>query len=275
MKLPDLFDFDIAVDLWKIKPDLYIDLRPFPYGMVEQAYAYSFGGEVAVSSREELSTAIDEKTKIGLVLPNNMISSKFFLVPPEKSIEEIVDTSFGQDCAVDIFFIGDMGLDRAYVVNAIDSASRRIIESQLPVPEPSIVRALPASFAVSQFLVSDVSGTFLVIETRPYEIYLYACAVMEGKLVTLSSDVVKSNIKDALGEKIIFMNHKAVRFYRADSILRVFVVGEASPIPTDEISRAVHSALKGKAKASVEVVEETFPSIKGAWLFENSQVTQS
>jgi hypothetical protein len=276
MKLPGLFDFDIEVDLWKIKPDLYIDLRPFPYGMVEQAYAYSSGGDVMVSSKEELATAIDEKTKIGLVLPNNIISSKFLLVPPEKSVEEVAGASFGQDCAIDILFVGDMGLERAYVVNAIDSPSRRIIESQLPVPEPSIVRALPASFVVSQFLVSseDVSGTFLVIETRPYEIYLYACAVMEGKLVTLSSDVVKSNVKDALSEKIIFMNHKAVRFYRADSILQVFVVGENAPITTDEISQSVLSALKGKAKVSVEVVEETFPSIKGAWLFENSQITQ-
>ena len=52
MKLPGLLDFDIEVDLWKIKPDLYVDLRHFPYGMIEQAYAYSFGGEVVVSSKE-------------------------------------------------------------------------------------------------------------------------------------------------------------------------------------------------------------------------------
>jgi len=272
MKLPSLLDFDVIVDLWKIKPDLYIDLRPFPYGMIEQAYAYSFGGEVAVSSKEELATAIGEKTKVGLILPNNMISSKFILVPPEKSIEEIADASFGQDCAVDSFFVGDMGLDRAYVVNAIDSASRRIIESQLPLLESSIIRALPASFAVSQFLVSlkDVSGTFLVVETRSYEIYLYACAVMEGKIVTLSSDVVKANIKEALSEKILFMNHKVVRFYRADSILQVFVVGENSPMPPDEISDTVLSALRGKTKASIELIEENFSAIKGAWTFENS-----
>ncbi len=54
MKLSGLLDFDISVDLWKIKPDLYIDLRPFPYGVVEQAYAYSFGGEVVVSSLAEI-----------------------------------------------------------------------------------------------------------------------------------------------------------------------------------------------------------------------------
>lgn len=272
MKLPDLLDFDFDINLWKIKPDLYVDLRPFPYGMIEQAYAYSFGGEVVVSSKEELSAVIEEKTKIGLVLPNNMISSKFVLISPEKSIEEVIDASFGQDCAVDSFFVGDMGLDRAYVVNAIDSASRRIIESQLPILESSIVRALPASFAVSQFIVSlkDVNGTFLVVETRPYEIYLYACAVIEGKVATLSSDVVKANIKEALGEKIIFMNHKAVRFYRADSILQVYIVGENSPMPPDEISGTVLSALRGKAKASIEVIEENFPAVKGAWTFENS-----
>lgn len=272
MKLSGLLDFDISVDLWKIKPDLYIDLRPFPYGVVEQAYAYSFGGEVVVSSKEELSTTIGEKTKVGLILPNNMISSKLVLVPPEKSVEEIVDATFGQDCAVDSFFIGDMGLDRAYVVNAIDAASRRIVESQLPLLDSSVIRALPASFAVSQFLVSlkDVSGTFLVVETRPYEIYLYACTSLEGKIATLSSDVVKANIKEVLGEKITFMNHKAVRFYRSDSILQVFVVGENSPIPPDEISEIVFSALRGKTKASIEVIEENFPAVKGALTFENS-----
>lgn len=272
MKLPSLFDFDIAVDLWKVKPDLYIDLRPFPYGMVEQAYAYSFGGDITVSAKEELAAAIDERTKIGLILPNNMISSKFILVPMEKSIEEVIENDFGQDCAVDSFLIGDIGLERAYVVNAIDAASKRIIESQLPIFEFSIVRTLPASFAVSQFLISlkNVSGTFLVIETRPYEMYLYACAVMEGKIITLSSDVVKANIKDVLGEKIVFMNHKAVRFYRADSILQVYIVGENSPMPPEEISDVVLSALRGKAKTSIEVVEESFPAIKGAWNFENS-----
>lgn len=272
MKLSSLLDFDVVVDLWKIKPDLYIDLRPFPYGMVEQAYAYSFGRDVAVSSKEELAAAIDEKTKIGLVLPNNMISSKLILVPMEKSVEEVIEDSFGQDCAVDSFFIGDIGLERAYVVNAIDAASKTIIESQLPIFEFSIIRAIPASFAVSQFLVSlkDINGTFLIVETRPYEMYLYACAMMEGKIVTLSSDVVKANIKDVLSEKIVFMNHKAVRFYRADSILQVFIVGENSPMPLDEISDVVLSALRGKAKVSIEVVEESFPAIKGAWIFENS-----
>lgn len=270
MKLPNLLDFDFSVDLWKIKPDLYIDLRPFPYGMIEQAYAYSFGGDVTVSSKEELAAALGEGTKVGLILPNNMISSKFVLVPPERSVEEVIAADFTQDCAVDSFFVCEMGLDRAYVINAIDEASRRIIEAQLPLLESSIIRALPASFVVSQFLASlcDISGTFLVVETRSFEVYLYACAMMEGKIVTLSSDVVKTNIKNTLNEKVIFMNHKVVRFYRTDSILQVFIVGENSPMPAGEITDIILSTLKGKA--NVETVEEAFPAIKGAWNFENS-----
>jgi len=47
-------------------------------------------------------------------------------------------------------------------------------------------------------------------------------------------------------------------------------VGENSPMPPDEISNSVVSALRGKAKASIEVVEENFPAVKGAWTFENS-----
>jgi len=80
MKLPKLSFEEPEIDLWSIKPDIYIDLRPFPYGMTEQAYAYSFGEEVLVSSREELASKIEDRTKLGLVLANNMISSKFFLV---------------------------------------------------------------------------------------------------------------------------------------------------------------------------------------------------
>lgn len=275
MKLSNWLEFDAAVNLWKIKPTVYIDLRPLSYGAVEQTYAYSFGKDVFVSSREELLEKLVDITKtpkIGLVLPNNMISSKFMLVPMEKSVEEVIRANFGPECAVDSFFIGEMGLDRAYVVNAIDIASKRIIESQLSFFDASIIRALPASFAVSQFLVSvrDISGTFLVIETRPYEIYLYACAILEGGIVTLSSDIVKTNIEEVLSEKIIFMNHKVVRFYRADSILQVYIVGENSPIPPDQISSIVFSALKGKAKVSIETVEEKFSAVKGAWIFENS-----
>ena len=91
---------------------------------------------------------------------------------------------------------------------------------------------------------------------------------MEGKIVTLSSDVVKTNIKNTLNEKVIFMNHKVVRFYRTDSILQVFIVGENSPMPAGEITDIILSTLKGKA--NVETVEEAFPAIKGAWNFENS-----
>jgi len=273
MKLPKLANPSVEIDLWTVKPDVYIDLRPFPYGMAEQAYAYSFGGDVFVSSREEMASKIDEKTKIGLILPNNMISSKLLLVPIENDVHEITDTGFGSDSAVDVFYVGDMGLERAYVVNAIDSASRRLIESQLPIAEPAIIRSLPASFAVSCFLRSlrSLEGTYLIVECRPYEIYLYSCAILEGTIVTLSSDVVKTNMSNALPEKIVFMNHKAVRFYRADSILQVFIVaGENCVMPADSVSTIVSSALKGKIKVSVETLEEPFPSVKGAWFFEKN-----
>jgi len=132
MKLPKLSFEEPEIDLWSIKPDIHIDLRPFPYGMTEQAYAYYFGEEVLVSSREELASKIEDRTKLGLVLANNMISSKFFLVS-DQDIHEIARSSFGADAAADVFYAGDMGLERAYVANAVDSASRRIIESQLPL----------------------------------------------------------------------------------------------------------------------------------------------
>ncbi len=275
MKLPKLFELfeqTEEIDLWSIKPDIYIDLRPFPYGMTEQAYAYSFGEEVLVSSREELASKIEDRTKLGLVLANNMISSKFFLVS-DQDIHEIARSSFGADAAVDVFYAGDIGLERAYVVNAVDSASRRIIESQLPLSEPTVVRVLPASFAVSCFIRSlkETEGTYLIAECRPYEIYLYSCAIVEGTVVTLSSDVVKSGASDVLQEKIVFMNHKAVRFYRTDSILQVFVIADDNSVmPADDVSKAVSSALKGKVKVSVEILKEPFPSVKGAWLFEKS-----
>ena len=267
MKLPKLSFEEPEIDLWTVKPDVYIDLRPFPYGVSEQAYAYSFGGEVIVSPKEELSSAVEEGTKLGIILPNNMIYSKFFLVSQEQDINDILKDNFGEG-AVDAFYIADIGMDRAYVVNAIDMASKRIIESQIPQAELSVVRVLPASFAVAHFLPRS-SGTFLVVECRPYEVYLYACAVIEGTVVTLSSDVVKTNVKESLREKIIFMNHKAVRFYRADSILQVFVVtGENAIVPAEGILEYVSSALKGKADISTEVIKEPFASVKGAWLFE-------
>ena len=267
MKLPKLSFEEPEIDLWTVKPDVYIDLRPFPYGVSEQAYAYSFGGEVMVSPKEELASAVEEGMKLGIILPNNMIYSKFFLVSQEQDINDILKDNFGEG-AVDAFYIADIGMDRAYVVNAIDMASKRIIESQIPQAELSVVRVLPASFAVAHFLPRS-SGTFLVVECRPYEVYLYACAVIEGTVVTLSSDVVKTNVKESLREKIIFMNHKAVRFYRADSILQVFVVtGENAIVPAEGILEYVSSALKGKADISTEVIKEPFASVKGAWLFE-------
>jgi len=267
MKLPKLSFEEPEIDLWTVKPDVYIDLRPFPYGVSEQAYAYSFGGEVIVSPKEELSSAVGEGTKLGIILPNNMIYSKFFLVSQEQDINDVIRNSFGEG-AVDAFYIADIGMDRAYVVNAVDMASKRIIESQIPQAELSVVRVLPASFAVAHFLPRS-SGTFLVVECRPYEVYLYACAVVEGTVVTLSSDVVKTNVKESLREKIIFMNHKAVRFYRTDSILQVFVVtGENAIVPAEGILEYVSSALKGKADISTEVIKEPFASVKGAWLFE-------
>lgn len=267
MKLPKLSFEEPEIDLWTVKPDVYIDLRPFPYGVSEQAYAYSFGGEVMVSPKEELVSAVEEGTKLGIILPNNMIYSKFFLVSQEQDINDVIQDNFGEG-AVDAFYIADIGTDRAYVVNAIDMASKRIIESQIPQAELSVVRVLPASFAVAHFLPRS-SGTFLVVECRPYEVYLYACAVVEGVVVTLSSDVVKTNVKESLREKIIFMNHKAVRFYRADSILQVFVVtGENAIVPAEGILEYVSSALKGKADISTEVIKEPFASVKGAWLFE-------
>ncbi len=267
MKLPKLSFEEPEIDLWTVKPDVYIDLRPFPYGVSEQAYAYSFGGEVMVSPKEELVSVIEDKTKLGIILPNNMIYSKFFLVSQEQDINDVLKDNFGEG-AVDAFYIADIGMDRAYVVNAVDMASKRIIESQIPQAELSVVRVLPASFAVAHFLPRS-SGTFLVVECRPYEVYLYACAVIEGTVVTLSSDVVKTNVKESLREKIIFMNHKAVRFYRTDSILQVFVVtGENAIVPAEGILEYVSSALKGKADISTEVIKEPFASVKGAWLFE-------
>jgi len=271
MKLPKLSFEEPEIDLWTVKPDVYIDLRPFPYGVSEQAYAYSFGGEVLVSPKEDLLSVIEDKTKLGIILPNNMIYSKFFLVSQEQDINDILKDSFGEG-AVDAFYIADIGMDRAYVVNAVDVASKRIIESQIPQVSPVVVRVLPASFAVAQFLKPSgtfLAGTFLVVECRPYEVYLYACAMVEGTVVTLSSDVVKTNVKESLREKIIFMNHKAVRFYRADSILQVFVVtGENAIVPAEGILKYVSSALKGKADISTEVIKEPFASVKGAWLFE-------
>ncbi len=39
MKLPKRLDLklDLEIDLWKIRPGVYIDLRPFPYGTAEEA----------------------------------------------------------------------------------------------------------------------------------------------------------------------------------------------------------------------------------------------
>ena len=270
MKLPKLENFSVEIDLWSIKPDVYIDLRPFPYGVSEQAYAYSFGGEVMVSPKEELVSVIEDKTKLGIILPNNMIYSKFFLVSQEQDINDILKDSFGEG-AVDAFYIADIGMDRAYVVNAVDIASKRIIESQIPQAELSVVRVLPASFAVAHFLPRS-SGTFLVVECRPYEVYLYACAVIEGTVVTLSSDVVKTNVKESLREKIIFMNHKAGRFFKTDLISQVFVVsGERSVLPVEKITEIVSSSLKNIDKVEIKVVEEPFSAVKGAWLFEDEK----
>jgi hypothetical protein len=277
MKLPKRFDlnFDLEIDLWKIRPGVYIDLRPFPYGMAEEAYvcAASFE-EVYVTSVEELLSRIDGEEKLGLVLSNNVISSRFFLLSPDQDIREVAFRNFREDSAIDDFYIGDIGIERAYIVNSIDTASKRIIESQLPFIEPVIVRAIPASFAISCFIRSlfDLKSTYLIVECRAYEICLYSCAIVEGIPITLSSDVVKSNVSNSLKEKIIFMNHKAGRFFKTDLISQVFVVsGERSVMPVEKIAEIVSSSLKNIDKVEIKVVEEPFSAVKGAWLFEDEK----
>jgi len=90
--------------------------------------------------------------------------------------------------------------------------------------------------------------------------------------VTLSSDVVKSNISNSLKEKIIFMNHKAGRFFKTDLISQVFVVsGERSVLPVEKITEIVSSSLKNIDKVEIKVVEEPFSAVKGAWLFEDEK----
>jgi len=141
--------------------------------MTEQAYAYSLVKKC--SSLQGKSWRRRSKTGPSWDCAcQQHVSSKFFLVS-DQDIHEIARSSFGADAAVDVFYAGDMGLERAYVVNAVDSASRRIIESQLPLTEPTVVRVLPASFAVSCFIRSlkETEGTYLIAECRPYEIYLY------------------------------------------------------------------------------------------------------
>lgn len=276
MRLPKFLNvkLDLKADLWKIRPDVYVDLRPFPYGMAEEAYAYSSGEDVYVVSKEEMASRINGEKKLGLVLSNNVISSKFFLLSPEQDEHEIARNNFGEDSAIDIFYIGDIGLERAFVINAIDGASRRIVESQLSLLEPAIIRAIPASFSVSCFLRDSFSleNTYLIIECRPYEINLYSCAVVEGVPVTLSSDVVKTNVSNVLPEKIVFMNHKAGRFFKTDLISQVFVVsGEHSVLPAEKIVDIVFSSLKGINKTKIETINEPFSAIKGAWLFENEK----
>jgi len=72
---------------------------------------------------------------------------------------------------------------------------------------------------------------------------------VEGTVVTLSSDVVKSGASDVLQEKIVFMNHKAVRFYRTDSILQVFVIADDNSVmPADDVSKACLPLSKARLK---------------------------
>ena len=90
--------------------------------------------------------------------------------------------------------------------------------------------------------------------------------------VTLTSDSVKTNINimNSVAEKVGFMNHKVGRLFKADLISKAFILTHESSVggvPVKEISNVLISTLK---KVEVEVIDEPYPAIKGAWSFEKA-----
>ena len=280
MKLLPKMDFTVNVDLWQVMPDCYIDLRPFAFEMTQENYVFGLpSGEVSLISKSDMMMTLSEYRRIGLILSNNILSTRMFVTPTEKSITDIIAENYSEDAIVDYIGIGEIGIDSIYVVNSIDEPSKRVVEQQLGsiLQESSVVRTLPASFVVAHFINSlnhNQPGTYLALECRPFEIYLYAWTMFEHSNVpvTLTSDSVKTNINimNSVAEKVGFMNHKVGRLFKADLISKAFILTHESSVggvPVKEISNVLISTLK---KVEVEVIDEPYPAVKGAWSFEKA-----
>lgn len=280
MKFLPKVDFTVNVDLWQVAPDCYIDLRPFAFEMSQENYVLGLpSGEISLVSKSDMALSLSEYRKIGLILSNNILSTKMFVAPTERSITDIIAENYTEDTIVDYVEVGEIGIDRIYVVNGIDEPSKRIVETQLGgiLQESSVVRALPASFAVACFINSlnhNQPGTYLALECRPFEIYLYAWTMFEQSNipVTLTSDSVKTNVNvmNSIAEKAGFMNHKVGRLFKTDLISKAFILTHESSVggvPVKEISSVLMSVLK---KIEIEVIDEPYPAIKGAWSFEKA-----
>lgn len=280
MKLLPKMDFTVNVDLWQVMPDCYIDLRPFAFEMTQENYVFGLpSGEVSLISKSDMMMTLSEYHRIGLILSNNILSTKMFVAPTEKSITDIIAENYSEDTIVDYIGIGEIGIDSIYVVNSIDEPSKRVVEQQLGsiLQESSVVRTLPASFVVAHFINSlnhNQPGTYLALECRPFEIYLYAWTMFEQSNipVTLTSDSVKTNVNvmNSIAEKAGFMNHKVGRLFKTDLISKAFILTHESSVggvPVKEISNVLISTLK---KVEVEVIDEPYPAVKGAWSFEKA-----
>jgi len=278
MKLLPKMDFTVNVDLWQVMPDCYIDLRPFAFEMTQENYVFGLpSGEVSLISKSDMMMTLSEYRRIGLILSNNILSTRMFVTPTEKSITDIIAENYSEDAIVDYIGIGEIGIDSIYVVNSIDEPSKRVVEQQLGsiLQESSVVRTLPASFVVAHFINSlnhNQPGTYLALECRPFEIYLYAWTMFEQSNipVTLTSDSVKTNVNvmNSIAEKAGFMNHKVGRLFKTDLISKAFILTHESSVggvPVKEISSVLMSVLK---KIEIEVIDEPYPAIKGAWSFE-------
>jgi hypothetical protein len=273
-------DFTVNVDLWQVMPDCYIDLRPFAFEMTQENYVFGLpSGEVSLISKSDMMMTLSEYRRIGLILSNNILSTRMFVTPTEKSITDIIAENYSEDAIVDYIGIGEIGIDSIYVVNSIDEPSKRVVEQQLGsiLQESSVVRTLPASFVVAHFINSlnhNQPGTYLALECRPFEIYLYAWTMFEQSNipVTLTSDSVKTNVNvmNSIAEKAGFMNHKVGRLFKTDLISKAFILTHESSVggvPVKEISSVLMSVLK---KIEIEVIDEPYPAIKGAWSFEKA-----
>ena len=280
MKLLPKVDFTVNVDLWQVMPDCYIDLRPFAFEMTQENYVFGLpSGEVSLISKSDMMMTLSEYHRIGLILSNNILSTRMFVTPTEKSITDIIAENYSEDAIVDYIGIGEIGIDSIYVVNSIDEPSKRVVEQQLGsiLQESSVVRTLPASFVVAHFINSlnhNQPGTYLALECRPFEIYLYAWTMFEQSNipVTLTSDSVKTNVNvmNSIAEKAGFMNHKVGRLFKTDLISKAFILTHESSVggvPVKEISSVLMSVLK---KIEIEVIDEPYPAIKGAWSFEKA-----
>ena len=280
MKLLPKMDFTVNVDLWQVMPDCYIDLRPFAFEMTQENYVFGLpSGEVSLISKSDMMMTLSEYRRIGLILSNNILSTRMFVTPTEKSITDIIAENYSEDAIVDYIGIGEIGIDSIYVVNSIDEPSKRVVEQQLGsiLQESSVVRTLPASFVVAHFINSlnhNQPGTYLALECRLFEIYLYAWTMFEQSNipVTLTSDSVKTNVNvmNSIAEKAGFMNHKVGRLFKTDLISKAFILTHESSVggvPVKEISSVLMSVLK---KIEIEVIDEPYPAIKGAWSFEKA-----